>query len=158
MQMNSLKYFGLALLVIVGVLTAKIGAWWWMQREWFDLQVQQLATIERIGEFPPPGWDPKLWKNVVITPYNVWGNVTYHPNHHSNISIDEMRSLQTTLDQIVTETTRENSIESVDRIFQLMLQRGHETDFISWYHDLFRKQTRASRRRHSHVESLPPAR
>lgn len=46
-----------------------------------------------------------------------------------------MRSLQLKLERIVAQTTPENSIESVDQVFQLLLQRGHKTDFISGYRD-----------------------
>ncbi len=49
-----------------------------------------------------------------------------------------MCSLQLKLEQIVAETTPENSIESVDQVFQLLLQRGQKTDFISGFRDEFR--------------------
>lgn len=131
------KYVIVPLLIIVGLVAARLGTWWWTQRQWFDLQAQQLATIERIGEFPPAGWNRNTWKSALITPYNVWGNVTYHPDY-SKISNEEMRSLKLKLDRIVAETTRENSIESVDRVFQLLLQRGQKIEFISRHRDEFR--------------------
>jgi hypothetical protein len=49
-----------------------------------------------------------------------------------------MRSLQLELERIVAETTPDNSIESVERVFQLLLQRGQKVDFISGYRDEFR--------------------
>lgn len=131
------KYALAAVFIVVVMLAARFGAWWWTQRQWFDLQAQQFATIERIGEFPPEGQDRERWKNALITPYNVWGNVTYHPNY-SHISNDEMLSLQASLEQIVATTTSESSIESVDQVFQLLLQRGQKTEFISGYRDEFR--------------------
>lgn len=120
---------------------AALTAWWstkWSaQRQWFALQHQQMATIQRLEDFPPPGWDPGVWRSALVTPYNVWGNVTYHPGY-SHISIDEMRSLQSQLDQIVAETTSENSFDSVDRVFQLLIRRGQKTDFIAGYREEFR--------------------
>lgn len=149
MRINAWKYVLAVLLIVGGVLAARFGAWWWTQRQWFDLQAQQLATIKRIGEFPPEGQDRGSWQNALVTPYNVWGNVTYHPNY-SHISNEEMRSLQLSLEQIVAAATPENSIESVDRIFQLLLERGQKTEFISGYRDEFRtyfESTRHSRQR-----------
>lgn len=144
MKMSIWKYALAAVLIVVVVLAAGFGAWWWMQRQWFDLQAQQLATIERIGAFPPEGQDRERWKNALVTPYNVWGNVTYHPNY-SHISNDEMRSLQASLEEIVATTTPENSIESVDRVFQLLLTRGQKTEFISGYRDEFRTHFETAR-------------
>ncbi len=145
MKRSIWKYALAAVLIVVVVLAARFGAWWWTQRQWFDLQAQQLATIERIGEFPPAGEDPKRWKSALFTPYNVWGNVTYHPNY-SHISNEEMRSLQASLEEIVATTTPENSIESVDRVFQLLLQRGQKSEFIAGYHDEFRTYGETIRR------------
>ncbi len=130
-------------IILMAVVTlAGLMIWWgtaWSaQRQWFALQRQQMATIQKLGEFPPPGWDRAAWKNALVTPHNVWGNVTYHPNY-SHISHDEMRSLQAQLDQIVAETTPDNSFNSVDRVFQLLLQRGQKTDFIAGYRDEFRE-------------------
>lgn len=107
------------------------------QRQWLEVMRGQLAAIERLGDVPPAGWDPATWKNAVITPYNVWGNVTYHPSY-SQISLAEMRSLQAQLDQIAAEATPVNSIESVDRVFRLLLARGQKTEFIRGFHDEFR--------------------
>jgi hypothetical protein len=126
-----------AVLILVCVLATWVGAWWWKHRQWFDLQQRQLATIERIGEFSPVGWDRDAWKNALVTPYNVWGNVTFHPDY-SRTSNKEMRTLLRKLEQIVAETTPTNSMESVDRVFQLLLQRGRKTQFISGYRDEFR--------------------
>lgn len=136
--LQSLVYATMVLAVVVvgGVFAARFGAWWWTQREWFELQASQMATIKRLGEFPPKGQARETWENALVTPYNVWGNVTYHPNY-SHISNDEMRSLQQSLEQIVATTTSENSIESVDRVFQLLLQRGQKTEFVSGYRDEF---------------------
>jgi hypothetical protein len=77
--------------------------------------------------------------------------VTYHPNY-SHISNDEMRSLQQSLEQIVATTTSENSIESVDQVFQLLLQRGQKTEFISGYRDEFRTYFETMRRSSQVVE------
>jgi hypothetical protein len=143
-KMNARKVTLAAVFIIVAVFAARFGAWWWTQRQWFDLQAQQLATIERIGEFPPEDRDRERWRNALITPYNVWGNVIYHPNY-SHISNEEMLSLQLSLKQIVATTTSENSIESVDRVFQLLLQRGQKTEFISGYRDEFRAYFEATR-------------
>lgn len=138
MRKDHVKYAIASIVIVLGVLTARFGALCWTQRQWFDLQGQQLATIERIGEFPPTGCERATWQNALVTPYNVWGNVTYHPKY-SKISNAEMRSLQRKLERIVAETTPENSIESVDDVFQLLLQRGQKTDFISGYRDVFQK-------------------
>jgi hypothetical protein len=67
-----------------------------------------------------------------------------------------MRSLKLKLERIVAETTRENSIESVDRVFQLLLLRGQKIDFISGYRDEFRSLREATRSDLQNAES-PPA-
>ena len=114
-----------------------VGPAWWRQRQWFALQTKQLVTIKRLEEFPPHGWDPDTWRNALITPYNVWGNVTYSPTY-SNISNIEMQALQLKLDRIIAEATVENSMECVDKVFALLLQRGRKTRFITGYRDEFR--------------------
>lgn len=125
------------IVLMLAALVAWVGVLWSTQRQWLVLQRHQMTTIKRLGEFPPPGWDSGAWKNALVTPYNVWGNVTYHPNY-SHISNEEMRLLQSHLDEIVAETTAENSFDSVDRVFQLLLQRGRKTDFITGYREEFR--------------------
>ena len=92
MKIKVWKYVLTAILLLACALATRVGTWWWNQRQWFDLQQQQLATIERIGEFPPTGWDRGAWKNAVVTLCNVWGNVTFHPDH-SKISNAEMQTL-----------------------------------------------------------------
>jgi hypothetical protein len=49
-----------------------------------------------------------------------------------------MRTLLGELEQIVALTTTNNSMESVDRVFQLLLQRGLKTEFVSGFRDEFR--------------------
>ena len=99
MRKNYWIYAIAAAAVVVVALTAWLGGWWWSQQQWFELQRQQLSTIKRLGEFPPAGWSPNAWKSALVTPYNVWGNVTYHPSY-SKISNQEMRLLQFQLEQI----------------------------------------------------------
>jgi hypothetical protein len=132
--MRFLKYGSAALAILLIVVAIWITLRMRKQREWFDLQAQQLATIKRLGDSPPPGWQPRVWQSAVGTPYNVWLNVTYHPDY-SKISIEEMRLLQGKLEEIVSQTTPENSLDSVDRVFQLLLERGRRTEFISGYRD-----------------------
>ena len=135
--MNLRKTTIVTLLAVATALVAWIGMTMWKQRQWFDLQEGQLATIKQLEEFPPGGSSEAAWRNALVTPYNVWGNVTYSPDY-SNISIEEMRSLQSQLDRILAETTSENSIESVDRVFELLMQRGRKTEFINGYLEEFR--------------------
>jgi hypothetical protein len=81
-----------AIAILVAVLfgfAMWLGTVRWRQLQWKELQSQQLATIKRLEEFPAAGWDPGTWRNALITPYNVWGNVTYSPSY-SEISISEM--------------------------------------------------------------------
>jgi hypothetical protein len=134
------------LVVIVCGFAAWRGALWWAERQWFALQSQQLATIRRLEEFAAVGWDQQAWNNAVCTLHNVWGNVTYHPKC-SNISNAEMRSLASSLHQILTETTRQDSSESVDRVFELLLQRGQKADFIEAYREEFNSEREEVRRR-----------
>jgi hypothetical protein len=125
------------LLVTVAALALWLGPPWWRQRQWFALQSRQMATIQRFETFPPSGWDHGAWRNALVTPYNVWGNVTYTPAY-SKISISEMQELQTQLDRILAETSPDNSAESIDRIFGILLQRGQRTEFITGFRDEFR--------------------
>lgn len=117
-------------------LTIASGQQLWVQNQWFELQRQQLATIKRIGEFPPDGWKEEVWQNALVTPYNVWGNVTYSPDY-SQISLEEMRILLGKLKRIVDQTNSKNSRDSVDRVFQLLLERGQKVEFISAYRNEF---------------------
>lgn len=138
LQAMNYRKSGIAILVAVLVgFTAWFGTVSWKKRQWFELQSQQLATIKRLEKFPPAGWDPVTWRNALVTPYNVWGNVTYSPSY-SAISNAEMRALQSNLDQIVAEATTENSMECVDRVFAILLHRGWKTQFITGYRDEFR--------------------
>lgn len=137
-------------IVILSIAVSGVTMWFgsslWAQRQWFDLQAQQMATIRRIEAFPPLGWEPRSWSNALVIPYNVWGNVTDHPSY-SKISNAEMRSLLSKLEQILAVTTRDNSSESVDRVFSLLLQRGQKSDFISAYREEFRTSCKEVRRR-----------
>lgn len=137
MRIKTWKY-ALIILALAGCIFATwIVAKSWKQEEWFDLQKQQLATIERLGKFPPPGCNQAMWHNALVTPYNVWGNVTYHPDY-SKLSNEEMRTLLGQLEQIVAETSPANSIKSVDRVFELLLHSSQKKEFIDGYREEFR--------------------
>lgn len=125
-----------AVIGIVAILIA-MGRAMWLQQQWFELQQQQLGAIEKIAAYPPPGWEQAAWNNALITPYNVWGNVTYSPNY-SKISNSEMQELRRQLEQIAAETNHSNSIESVDRVFELLLKRGQKIKFITEYRKEFK--------------------
>ena len=137
MRSGTWKFVLNAFVLSACVLATWVVAWSWKQRQWFELQQRQLSTIERIAECPPIGWDRDAWGKALITPYNVWGNVTYHPDY-SRISNEEMQTLLERLEEIVDETTPVTSVKSVDRVFELLLQRGRKTEFISGYRDEFR--------------------
>lgn len=140
-----MKYLRIApaLLVVVAIgLASWLGPIWWMQRQWFALQREQMSTIMRLGELPPTGWSRDGWRNAVVTLHNVWGNVTYHPTY-SGIDVPQMRSLQSDLDRILGETTAENCLESVDRVFELLLPYGKDPRFITGYRDEFRRYREA---------------
>jgi hypothetical protein len=103
-----------------------------IEKRWrfFDARDKQWATINRIGNYPPAGWTTAAWQNAVVMPYNVWGNVIWEPD---SATPDEMSYLQSGLDRIVSETTTANSVESVDRVFALLLELkgdGRSGDFI----------------------------
>ena len=136
-----LKIVAATFFIVLVLFAVTVGPSIWTRRVWFGLQAQQLATIKRLGDFPPPGWEQKTWKNALVTPYNVWGNVTFTPEY-SKISNDEMRALKDKLEQIVDKTNRDNSIESVDRVFQLLLDQGQRTPFITGYRDALRDEIR----------------
>ena len=128
----------LLVLVLGGVLVIRFTKTAIAHRQWFDLQEQQLQTIKRLEAFPPPGCSARVWESAIVTPYNIWGNVTYHPEY-SKISNKEMLALKLELDAIVAETNDENGFESVDRVFDLLLQRGQKIEFISGYRDEIRE-------------------
>ena len=77
MRIKAWKCVLAAVLLLACVLATWVARAWWKHRQWFDLQHRQLATVERIGKFPPSGWNRDSWENALVTPYNVWGNVTY---------------------------------------------------------------------------------
>jgi len=134
-----MKYFKsvLAILLVVVAGTAVwLGAAVSKQRQWRALQSGQMATIMRLGEIPPPGWNRDAWRNALVTPHNVWGNVIYHPSS-SEVTLEEMRVLQARLDQILGEATPQNSFDSVDQVFALLQERGRKTEFISGFREEF---------------------
>lgn len=135
---NLNRYLVAVAVILIGLLIAKCGSWWWTQREWFKLQNKQLATIEQLGQFPPVGTDQNRWESELITLYNVWANVTYRPDY-SGLSNAQMHSLHLKLEKIIAETTRENAIESIDSIFNLMLQNSPREEFITRHRDIFEK-------------------
>ncbi len=49
-----MKYAIAVIVLVLAALTVKLGALWWSQHQWFDLQARQLATIKRIGTFRHP--------------------------------------------------------------------------------------------------------
>jgi hypothetical protein len=134
--MNYRKTALAILLVVVAGVAVWLGSAVWNQRQWRALQAGQMATILRLGEVPPPGWNQGAWRNALVTPHNVWGNVIYHPSS-SGVKIDEMRGLQLRLNQIVDDATTQNSFESVDRVFALLLEQGRQTEFISGFREEF---------------------
>ena len=135
--MTSRKVIFVFVTIVLTAIAIPIGRNLWIRNQWFDIQSQQLAAIKQLEAHPPSGWTPRAWKNALITPYNVWGNVTYHPDY-SGISNEGMRELKRQLDQIVTESNSGNSIHSVDRVFLLLLDRGRKARFIIGYRDEFR--------------------
>lgn len=135
--MNFRRWVIIALLLVAGMSAAAIGVRWQSHRQWRALQVEQRATILELERFPPMGWDRDVWRNLIVDAHNVWGNVIYSPSH-SEVSIEEMQSLTVELDRILAETTPNNSTESVDRVYRLLLQRGEKTEFISAYRDSLR--------------------
>jgi hypothetical protein len=46
--------------------------------------------------------------------------------------------LQSKLERIVASATAENSMDCVDQVFALLLQRGRKTRFITGYREEFR--------------------
>lgn len=131
--------------LILGLLVIGIAAltFWIVQalsqrQQWFALQSQQMESIKRLEEFAPAGWDRDSWRNALVTPYNVWGNVTYAPSY-SQLTIAQMRALQSKLDQIRASTTPENAFESVDRVFELLTKQcSNKSEFITGFREEFR--------------------
>ena len=132
----------LAILGIIVLLATAwtIGAPLLEQRAWFGVHREQLATIRKLNEFPPAGWTKHAWNNVVTTTHNVWGNVIYHPAS-SGLKHPEMVMLKHQLERIVAETNTDNSIESIEAVYTLLLQHGRKADFIIPYRDEFREST-----------------
>ena len=125
-------------LIVTAALAVWIGEASWRMRQWFALQSQQLATIKEMEEFVPAGWSSDAWRNALVTLYNVWGNVTYHPSY-SQLTIAQMRDMQSRLGEIRARTTPENAIESVDKIFELLTQRcSNKSEFITGFREEFR--------------------
>lgn len=108
------------------------------QRQWFALQRQQLQTVLRLEQQRPSGWSAAAWENAVVTTHNVWGNVTYAPEY-SGLSLTEMQRLQQRLEEIVANTTAENSRDSLDQVFELLLSLPRaRREFITGYRDEIR--------------------
>lgn len=139
MRKFSLGTIALVVLLAIGGLGIWIAATGALRREWFQLLHQQQATILRLRETPPAGWDSHAWENVLVMVHNVWGNVTYHPDY-SHISVEEMRHLQQELEDIVARATPQSSVECVDQVYDLLQRRGEKTEFIAGFRDEFRTQ------------------
>lgn len=67
------------------------------------------------------------------------GNVTFAPSY-SQISNAEMQSLQASLEQILSQTTSANSIQSVERVYGMLEGHGKNPRFVPAYRDEFRAQ------------------
>ena len=130
------KYLFAVVVIIASLLIAKFGMWRWTISHFSELQSDQLATIDQLGQFPPAGVEPQQWESSLGTLHNVWANVFCYPEY-SGLSSAQMQSLQMKLDEILAETTQDNSIESVDRVFELMLQNSPRKEFISRYREGF---------------------
>ncbi|WP_442481955.1 hypothetical protein [Aeoliella sp. SH292] len=100
-----------------------------------------MAAISSLADVPPEGWFRFDWKEEVITPYNVWGNITYTPEY-SGLSNDEMRLLAIELDGIVSKATSANCFEKVDQIFMLMLRFSKNPEFVSRHREEFQDMER----------------
>ncbi len=132
-------------LVIAGIVGLSAIAWTiaaplFEQRAWFAVHREQSATIRKLNEFPPAGWNKRAWSNIVTTANNIWGNVIHHPDS-SGLERREMIQLEHELEQIVAGTNSDNSIESIEQVYALLLQQGRKADFIIPYRDEFRIQT-----------------
>ena len=123
--------------IVMATVATWIGRDMWLRRDWFEIQAQQLAAIKELEAYRPSGWEQRAWNNALVTPYNVWGNVIFSPDY-SKIGNVEMRELKQQLDRIVAETNSGNSIESVDRVFSLLLQLGQRIEFITNYRAEFK--------------------
>jgi hypothetical protein len=111
---------------------------WHARRQWFQIQSQQLAAIDKLRDYPPDGVNANVWDNLINDTYNVWANVTYAPTY-SNISNTEMRDLKRKLDEVVANTSSRNSPASVDQVYGLLLSLDFKTEFVTGYHDEFRQ-------------------
>src|SRR5687768_14499920 len=111
---------GLPLLIMACITIAWLGRAWWIQKQWFSLQQEQMATIMRLQSLPPDANRRDEWREVIVMLHNVWGNVTFAPSY-SEITNAEMEALQRRLTEIVEATTPENSIDSVDRIYGILM-------------------------------------
>ncbi len=144
--MNLVKW----LLVVTFIAALALSAWfiarWWHVREWRALDQQQRATIKQLQRFPPNGWSQHGWDESVIIVNSVWGNVTFAPSY-SGISNQQMRVLLKNLEQILAETNSENSPESIERIFALLLSHSPKTEFITGYRDELREYFAEERQR-----------
>ena len=140
MRLRTVIFVLLSGVLAYGVFHVVSFSWRWEQFK--TLRQQQLATIEKLEDFPPPGIRDNAWKNELITLYNVWGNVLYIPESATR---REMVQLQEKLDEIISETTNANSFESVNRVFGLLLDRNRskEQEFVLRYQKAFEEYHRS---------------
>lgn len=127
---------GLLVMVVV-VLTFYVGRAWSQRQQWSDLDQRQRAAILRLQAVPPAGENAAGWDEAITTLHNVWGNVTFAPSY-SGLSNADMQMLLTKLEQCVSETTPDNSIATVERIYALLLDETKNRQFVTGYRDEFR--------------------
>jgi hypothetical protein len=106
--------------------------------KWYRFKSQrdaQFAAILQLGDFPPPGRTENEWRNGLILLYNVWGNTVDRPGV---LNADEMDDLTDRLNEVVSRTTNNNSVQSVDLVFEILLDTGLNHEFVARHRKSFR--------------------
>ena len=68
----------------------------------------------------------------MTTAYNVWGNTLYIPESATEA---EMSHLLGRLEEIVGNANPDNSLTSLEQVFDVLLERDPNSDFIRRYRD-----------------------
>jgi hypothetical protein len=59
----------------------------------------------------------------MVIPYNIWGNAIFTYYHPPSSDFEIVAELELGLNQIISSTSNDNSVESVDKLYRFLLER-----------------------------------
>ncbi len=121
--------------VLVAIVPTRFAIWVTRRHCWYRLREQQWAEINKLRQLISFDGDDRPWQNTVTTLYNVWGNTLYVLESATE---EEMRALLRRLSDLVSSTDTQSRIPCVLAMYDILLERDPQSDFIRGYRDAVR--------------------